>query len=70
MEGAQAELKLLGVKDLDGLKDTIMGRVSGYTISRTEEVKKEVVEETDLEIFRRMLKEIMAIREVLEKKQD
>jgi membrane protein YdbS with pleckstrin-like domain len=70
MEGSQAELKLLGVKDLDGLKDTIMGRVSGYTISRTEEVKKEVVEETDLEIFRRMLKEIMAIREVLEKKQD
>ena len=67
--GAQAELKLLGVRDLEGLKDTIMERVRGYTISRPEEVKKEVVEESDSRTLRRMLKELTAIREVLEKKQ-
>jgi len=68
-QGAKAELKLLGVRDLDGLKDTIMERVRGYTISRPEEVKKEVVEGSDSETFRRMLNELTAIREVLEKKQ-
>ncbi len=68
-QSGQAELKLLGVRDLDGLKDTIMDRVRGYTTPRPEEVKKEVVEETDSQIFSRMLKELTAIREVLEKKQ-
>jgi len=68
-QGAQAELTLLGVRDLQGLKDTIMERVRGYTISRPEEVKKEVVEESDSRTLRRMLKELTAIREVLEKKQ-
>jgi len=68
-QGAQAELILLGVRDLQGLKDTIMERVRGYTISRPEEVKKEVVEESDSRTLRRMLKELTAIREVLEKKQ-
>ena len=68
-KGAQAELKLLGVRDLDGLKDTIMERVRGYTISRPEEVKKEIVEESDSRIFKHMLKELTAMREVLEKRQ-
>jgi hypothetical protein len=68
-QGAQAELKLLGVRDLDEVKDTIMERVRGYTILRPDEVKEKVVDESDLEIFGRMLKELTAIREVLEKKQ-
>jgi hypothetical protein len=68
-KGAQAELKLLGVRDFDELKDTIMEKVRGYALLRPEEVKKEVVGESDLEIFRRMLEELTAIREVLEKKQ-
>ncbi len=68
-QGAQAELKLLGVRDLDEVKDTIMERVRGYTILRPDEVKKKVVEESDSEIFGRMLKELTVIREVLEKKQ-
>jgi hypothetical protein len=57
--GAEAELKLLGVRDLEGLKDTIMARIRGYTISGT----------SDSQIFRHMLKELTAIREVLEKRQ-
>jgi len=68
-QGAQAELKLLGVRDLDEVKDTIMERVRGYTILRPDEVKEKVVEESDSGIFGRMLKELTAIREVLEKKQ-
>ncbi|HBR10230.1 TPA: hypothetical protein DD712_03130 [Candidatus Acetothermia bacterium] len=67
-QGAQAEIKLLGVRDLDGLKDTIMESVRGYTIPRSEDVQKEVVEESGPETLRRMLKELTAIREVLEKK--
>ncbi len=67
--GAQAELRLLGIRDTDGLKDTIMERVRGYTISAPEEVKKEVVQESDSEIFRHMLKELTAIHEALEKRQ-
>ncbi|MFQ5799805.1 MAG: PH domain-containing protein [Bacteroidota bacterium] len=69
-QGAHAELKLLGVRDLDGLKDTIMEKVRGPILSRREEVKKEVVEENDSEILRRMLEELAAIRELLEGKQD
>ena len=53
--GAQAELKLLGVRDLEGLKDTIMERVRGYTISEPEKVKKEVVQESDSVIFKKLL---------------
>jgi len=68
-QGAQAELKLLGVRDLDEVKDTIMGRVRGYTILRPDEVKEKIVDESDSEIFGRMLKELTVIREVLEKKQ-
>lgn len=67
-EGARAELKLLGVRDLDQVKDTIMERVRGYTILRPDEVKQKVAEQSDSEIFARMLKELTAIREVLEKK--
>lgn len=67
-EGARAELKLLGVRDLDEVKDTIMERVRGYTILKPDEVKQKVADQSDSEIFARMLKELTAIREVLEKK--
>ena len=68
-QGTQAELKLLGVRDLDGLKETIMERIGGYTILRPDKGKEKIVEESDSEIFRRMLKELTAIRKVLEEKQ-
>ena len=68
-QGAKAELAMLGVRDFEGLKNTIMERIKAYTVSRPEEVKKEVVEQSDSEIFRSMLNQLTAIREVLEKKQ-
>jgi len=69
-QGGQAELRLVGIRDLEGLKETIMERVREYTISRPEEVKKELRVESDSEILKQMLKELMAIREVLEKRQN
>ena len=68
-QAAQAELTLLGVMDLDGLKDTIMERVRNYTFSGSQEVKKEIVEQSDSQILKHMLKELTAIREALEKRQ-
>lgn len=70
MQGEKAELTLLGLRDFNGLKDTIMERVGSLTFSRSEEIKKEMMQGSDSEILRRMLKELTTIREVLEKKQD
>lgn len=67
--GSQAEVQFLGIRDTEGLKDTIMKRVRGYSISEPEEARKEVVRESDSEIFRQMLKELNAIHKALEKKQ-
>ena len=67
-QGAQPELKLLGVRDLDGVKDSIMERVRGYTMSGSGEVKEKAAEVSDSEILGRMLEELTAIREVLENK--
>lgn len=65
-EGAKAELKLVGMRELDGLKDTIMEQIRGYTISGTGHVKKEVAYEEDSQIFEHILKELQAIRQILE----
>lgn len=67
-QGAQAELTLLGVMDLEGLKDTIMERVRNYTFSRAQEIKKEFVEQNDSQILGHMLKELTAIRKALERR--
>ncbi len=67
-QGGQAELRLVGIRDMEGLKETIMERVRAYTISGPEEVKKEIVRESDSEIMKHMLKELTAIREALEKR--
>ena len=55
--------------DLEGLKDTIMERVRNYTFSGSQEVKKEIVEQSDSQILKHILKELTAIREALEKRQ-
>jgi membrane protein YdbS with pleckstrin-like domain len=68
-QAAQAELTLLGVMDLEGLKDTIMERVKNYTFSGPQEVKKGIAEQSDSQILKHMLKELTAIREALEKRQ-
>jgi len=67
-QGAHAELKLLGVRDFNGLKDAIMERVIAYASLQSKKIKKQIVKESDSEILRRILKELTTIRDVLEKK--
>ena len=63
-QGAQAELRLNGVRDLKGLKDIIMEGVRGHKSiqpEKTEDYKN------DSEILQSMLEELRAIHEALEK---
>jgi membrane protein YdbS with pleckstrin-like domain len=68
-QGARAEVILMGVRNLEGVREKIMERAKGYTGSRSEEVKEKTVEVSDSDVLRRMLDELGAIRETLEKKQ-
>ena len=65
-EGTKAELKLVGMRELDGLKDTIMEQIRGHTLARDDKIKEVVSHEEDSQIFERILKELKAIRQVLE----
>ncbi len=67
-QGAQAEMILMGIRDLESLKSTIMERFRNYSSSTVEEVKKEVAEENGTDILKHILRELTAIREVLEEK--
>jgi membrane protein YdbS with pleckstrin-like domain len=67
-QGAQAEMILVGIKDLEGLKSTIMERFRSNSGARVEEVKKEVAVENSTDILQQILQELTAIREVLKQK--
>jgi membrane protein YdbS with pleckstrin-like domain len=66
--GMKAELVMMGVRELDGTKETIMNRVRGYEAAVPEAVKEKAVEEGEQSVFERMLEELAAIRELLEKR--
>jgi len=68
-QGTQSELRLLGIRNLDGIKDATMEKVRSYTVSRVEQLKENVAQESDSQILERMLKELTAIRRALENKQ-
>lgn len=66
-QGAKAEQKLVGIRNLDGLKDAILERIRCYTISAPDQVKEKITQqEDDAQIFERILKELQAIRQILE----
>ena len=67
--GTRAELLMMGVRDLDGTKEAIMTRVRGYETAGPAEVKDKVVEKGEPSVFERMLEELAAIRELLEKRE-
>ncbi|MCK4596503.1 hypothetical protein KAU04_00640, partial [bacterium] len=62
-----AELKMEGVRDLEGLKDAIMERVKGSAMVRTEAAGSKVAAPGGSDTLGQMLRELQAIREVLEK---
>lgn len=68
-QGARAEVILMGVRDLEEVKERIMERVKSYTGSKSEEVKEKTMEVSDSDVLGRMLEELSAIREILEKRQ-
>lgn len=63
-QGAQAELRLNGVRDLKGLKDIIMEGVRGHKSIQPEKTEDYI---NDSETLRSILKELQAIHEALEK---
>ena len=65
-EAAKAELKLVGMRELDGLKDTIMEQIRSHTLTSPDKIQEIVSHEEDYQIFERILKELKAIRQVLE----
>ena len=64
--GARAELKLVGIKELEPVKETIMEQIRGYTISAPDRVKEKFAQQEDAQILERILKELKAIRQVLQ----
>jgi membrane protein YdbS with pleckstrin-like domain len=66
-EGSRAELRLLGIRELDEVKDSILERARGYTASVVEPARSAAVQEDDSHILGQILKELTAIRQALEK---
>jgi len=67
-ESSKAELKMCGVRDLKGLKESIMEKVRDDSISKPQKVNKELGEESDSQILKNILIEIKSIRGALEKR--
>jgi len=65
-QGDKAEQKLVGIRNLVGLKRAILERIRCYTISAPDQVKEKITQQEDAQIFERILKELKAIRQVLE----
>ena len=67
-QGGQAELKLLGIRELDAVKDMILERARGYAVSKVEQAQEKATQQSDSETLREMLRELTAIRRALEEK--
>jgi hypothetical protein len=67
-ESSKAELKMWGVRDLEGLKESIMEKVRDDSILKPHKVNQELGEESDSQILKHILIEIKSIRDALEKR--
>ena len=63
-QGAQAELRMIGIKDFEGLKDIIMDGVRGHSSLQFEKTTADI---SDPDILVNILEELRAIRRVLDK---
>ncbi|MFC1693167.1 PH domain-containing protein [Candidatus Latescibacterota bacterium] len=70
-QGAIAELEMIGVRELENLKDIIMEGVKGHQsfgeTFTSPQPEKKTTDISDSEILKRMLNELKAIRNALEK---
>jgi len=68
-QGAQAELRLTGIRNREEIKDIILERVRGYAAG-VEQRKEKISPETEPEILRQMLAELQAVRELLQARRE
>lgn len=67
-QGAQAELRMNGVRELERLKDIIMEGVKGYqSFNNAFQPEKKSINISDSEILQSILNELKAIHKMLEK---
>jgi len=67
-QGTLAELRLLGIKNLQGLKNTIMNKIKESTLSRSNQPKETVEKpENNTEILQGIWEELKIIRKNIEK---
>lgn len=64
-QGTHAELRLLGISNLEQVKDTIMEGARGRTIAEPVQIKTEMPQSVP-EVSEQILKELTAIRRILE----
>lgn len=69
-QGARAELKLWGISDLDGLKNTIMQKVTEAVQSAPGTSRRKAAIATTAGIDEKILDELVAIRQLLTKRSD
>lgn len=67
-QGGQAELRMVGIRDFDNVKDLIMEKVKGTGEKRLEDSGKEPVLKNDSLILTRILSELVTIRQELQKR--
>ena len=67
-QGARAELQILGVKDFNEIKNTIMSRVAGHVAIRPIDSTETQPAMTDSNTLKNILEEVALIRKLLEKK--
>jgi hypothetical protein len=65
-QGTKAELRLLGIRSLEQLKDTIMEGPRSHNIAQPVQLKSETIQQSDPQVLGQMLKELSAIRKLLE----
>lgn len=65
---AKAELSLLGVRNLEEIKESIMEKIRAYTLSGLAQPRHPVTDQDKAQVFDRMLNELVAIRKALESK--
>lgn len=65
---AKAELRMLGISNLQEVKERIMERIKAFTLSSTVQAKVEPAGQTELQVLEGILNELVAIRSVLQSK--
>ncbi len=68
-QAARPELVFIGVRNLEGIKDSVMERVRGYKTKDQDEPIETPPGREQPEVLSQILQELSAIRQLLEKKQ-